>query len=297
MLTTTKVKLHTLLGDYPNVKLFKSGQIKSDIVDLDFDDVKVPSTAFKPLVREGKYDLGELAITTYLLAKTFSKPYVLIPATVMARGQLHTLAYNPERGTITPKDLHGKRVGVRAYSVTTGVWVRGMLQELYDVDFKRINWVTFEDAHVAEYKDPAWVQRAPAGKEISKMLLDGELDAAILGDKFPDPKLKTVVPDAEAANKKWAETHGGMPTNHLMVIRDQISKTRPDVVREVFRMLREARAADTASQGPLDPYRFGVEPNRRAFEQIIAFAHNQQLIPKKFTVDELFDDTTRALGK
>src|SRR5215813_13888716 len=133
MLTTTKVKLHTLLGDYPNVKLFKSGQIKSDIVDLDFDDVKVPSTAFKPLVREGKYDLGELAITTYLLAKTFSKPYVLIPATVMARG------------TITPKDLHGKRVGVRAYSVTTGVWVRGMLQELYDVDFKRINWVTFED--------------------------------------------------------------------------------------------------------------------------------------------------------
>src|SRR5262245_7143818 len=297
MLTTTKVKLHTLLGDYPNVKLFKSGQIKSDIVDLDFDDVKVPSTAFKPLVREGKYDLGELAITTYLLAKTFNKPYVLIPATVMGRGQLHTLAYNSERGTVTPNDLHGKRVGVRAYSVTTGVWVRGMLQELYGVDFKKIQWVTFEDAHVAEYKDPAWVTRAPPGKEIAKMLLDGELDAAIIGDKFPDPRMKTVVPDAEAANRTWAETHGGMPTNHLMVIRDQISKTRPDVVREVFRMLQEARAADSAPQGGLDPYRFGVEPHRRAFEQVIEFAYRQELIPKKFAVDELFDDVTRALGK
>jgi hypothetical protein len=163
---TGKIKLFTLLGDYPNTLALKRGEIHSDLVDLEFADVKVASTAFKPLVRDAKFDLGELAIVTYLQAKAYGKPYILLPAPVVARSQHHTLAYNRERGRLTPADLAGKRVGVRAFSVTTGVWVRGILQEQFGVDVDKVHWVTFEDPHVAEYRDPPTVERAPSNKNL-----------------------------------------------------------------------------------------------------------------------------------
>ena len=291
-----KVKLHTLLGNYPNVIGLKGGRIKSDLVEFDFPDYPVANRGFKPLVREHKFDLGELAIVTFLQAKSFGLPYVLIPATILGRGQLHTVAYNSERGTLKPSDLHGKRFGVRAYTQTTGVWVRGILADEYGVDWSKVHMISMEDPHVAQYKDPAFVERAPQTKQLPQMLIDGEVDAALIGDKFPDPRFKTLVPDAEAANKRWAETHGGVPVNHMLVIRDSIAKSHPDVVAEVFRLFREARGLDAASKGALDPYRFGLEANRRSLELIIDYAHRQQLIPRKFAVDELFDDTTRRLG-
>jgi 4,5-dihydroxyphthalate decarboxylase len=241
---TDQLTLHTLLGNYPNVAALKSGQIQSPLVRLDFDDVKVPASAFKPLVREAKYDVGELAIITYLQAKAAGKPYVLLPIPVMGRGQHHTLVYNSERGELRPGDLKGKRVGVRAYTVTTGAWVRGILAEDYGIATPSVRWITFEDPHVAEYRDPDFVERAPAGKKIDQMLLDGEIDAAVLGDKPSDPRLKTVIPNAEAEGQKWAERHGGMPINHLLVIRNSISQSRPDVVREIYRMFVESRQAE-----------------------------------------------------
>src|SRR6202043_3843927 len=146
-------------------------------------------TAFKPLVREAKFDLAEVAIVTFLQAKQYGKPYALIPATVVGRGQLHTIAYNPERGDLKPGGLNGKTVGVRAYTQTTGVWVRGILAESYGVDLDSVRWVTFEEGHVAEYTDPPNVGRAPQGKQLVQMLIDGEIDAAIVGDWFPDPRL------------------------------------------------------------------------------------------------------------
>ena len=133
-MASEKPKLYTLLGNYPNTVALKNGAVKSGLVDLDFADVKVSNTAFKPLVREAKFDVGELAIVTFLQAKTYGKPYVLIPATVLGRGQHHTIAYNPERGHLKASDLAGKRVGVRAYTQTTGAWVRGFLADDYGVD-------------------------------------------------------------------------------------------------------------------------------------------------------------------
>ncbi len=122
-------------------------------------------------------------------------------------------------------------------------------------------------------------------------------DIKELGDKFPDPRFKTLVPDAEAANKKWAETHGGVPVNHMIVVRESIAKERPDVVEEIFRVFKEARQLDTASpRGALDPYRFGVEANRAALERIIDYSVKQQMIPKKIAVDDLFSDVTCKLG-
>jgi 4,5-dihydroxyphthalate decarboxylase len=293
-----KVKLFTLMGGYPNTMALKDGRLASSMVELDFADVKVSNTAFKPLVREAKFDLGELAIVTFLQAKTYGKPYELIPLTVVGRGQLHTIAYNPEHGQLGPRDLNGKTVGVRAYTQTTGVWVRGILAESYGVDLDSIRWVTFEEGHVAEYTDPPNVRRAPQGKQLVQMLIDGEIDAAIVGDKFPDPRLKPLIPEPEAANRQWSESHGGVPINHMLVIREALAKSRPDVVREVYRLFLQAKRQEFGRSGvpPLDPWRSGIEANRRSLEIVIDYAFKQGLIPRRLAVDDLFSDLMRTLG-
>jgi 4,5-dihydroxyphthalate decarboxylase len=286
-----------MLGNYPNLAALKKKQLTSDRVDFDFVDVKVANQFFKALVRDAKFDLSELAIVTFLQAKAYGKPYVLLPAVVVGRGQHHTIAYNPERGHLSPADLEGKRVGVRAYTVTTGVWVRGILREQYGIDEKKVHWVTFEDPHLAEFHDPDLIERAAPGKTLPQMLLDGELDAGIVGDQLPDPRLKHLIPNPEAEAKQWALSHGGVPINHLVVMRQEIARAHPDVVREVFRLLHDSKLAaklpDTGTA--LDPLRFGVEPNRRALDVIIDFSFRQGMIPRRFSVDELFDETTRGL--
>jgi len=298
-----KMTLHTMLGNYPNTLPLKKKEILSDLIDFDFVDVKGTTIKaavdfFKPLVRESAFDVSEIAIITYLQAKAYAKPYTLIPAVILGRGQHHTIAYNSERGPMSPADLEGRRVGIRAYTVTTGAWVRGMLSDDYGVDLNKVRWVSFEDPHVAEFKDPPIVERAPAGKTMLQMLLDGELDAAVVGDTLPDPRLKHLIPDAENVAVQWARTNGGVPINHMVVVRESITRSRPDVVKELFRLLYESKLAakrpDTGTA--LDPLRFGVEPMRRTLEIIIDFAFRQGEIPRRFSVDELFDDTTRALS-
>src|SRR5580692_3780697 len=297
MAIATKLKLHTMLGNYANTKPLKSGAIHSDLVDFDFAEVKVANNLFKQVVREAKYDVAELAIVTYLQAKAYGKPYVLVPAVVVSRGQHHTIAYNPERGPLKPSELNGKRVGVRAYTVTTGTWVRGILASDYGVDINKVEWITFEDPHIAEYRDPEFVKRASPGKELVQMLLDGEIAAGIVGDKLPDSRLRHLIPDAELAARKWAERHHGVPINHMLVVRTELSRSRPDVVRDVFRQFQDSkRAAGLPEGGALDPYRFGVEACRPILQVIIDFCRQQRLISGPMSVDDLFDDTTRKLG-
>jgi 4,5-dihydroxyphthalate decarboxylase len=293
---TEPLKLHSLLGNHASTRALKSGEVSSPLVHFDYFEVKVANTQFKALVREQKYDFGELAIVTFLQAKAYGKPYVVLPATIVGRNQHHTIFYNADTGALTPRDLNGKRIGVRAYTQTTGAWVRGFLADDHGVDLKTVTWVTFEEPHLAEYPDPATVQRAPEGKVLKQMLLDGELDAAILGDVSEDGPIKHLIPDHEAAGRAWARDHGGVPINHLAVMRESIVRSRPDVVREVYRVLKESRAAADLPGGADDPLRFGIEGVRQSLAQISDYAHRQGLIPRAYSVDELFADASRILG-
>ena len=294
-MASDKITLKTMLGNYPNTAALKNGELESDLVDFDFAEVKVANNLFKKIVRDAAFDVGELAIATYLQAKSFNKPYVLLPAVLVSRGQHHTIAYNAERGPLSPADLTGKRVGLRAYTVTTATWVRGMLAEEYGLDLNKVRWITFEDPHVAEYRDPETVERAPPGKELVQMLLDGELDAAVVGDKLPDPRLGHLIPDPEGAAARWTRRHGGIPINHMVVVRSELSRSRPDVVQEVFGLLRRSKEAAGAPKDP-EPLRFGVEACRPVLEAMIDYCYAHGLIREKVTVDSLFDDTTRRLG-
>ncbi|MBM4264698.1 MAG: hypothetical protein FJ145_25155 [Deltaproteobacteria bacterium] len=292
----TVVRLKTLLGDYPNTKALKSGAIKSSTVTFDFADVKVPNTAFKDVVRHLKYDVAELAIVTYLQAKAHGKPLVLLPAVMVGALPHPFLVYNAERGALSPADLNGKRLGIRAYSVTTAAWVRGVLQNDHGVDLDSIKWVTFEDPHVAEYSDPPTAQRAAAGKQMAQMLLDGELDAAVVGGgDLKEPRFRPVIPNPDAAARAWCQKHGAVPVNHMVVVKESLAQSNPDAVREVFRLLRESKSASGAT-GELDPLQFGLPSLRRSLEIIIDYSAQQRLIPRKFAVGELFNDFTRTLG-
>jgi 4,5-dihydroxyphthalate decarboxylase len=288
--------LRSLLGTHPGTEALKAGRVSSPLVAFEYADVKVINTRFKAMVRDLEYDFGELAIATFLQAHEYGKPYVLLPATIVGRNQHHTIFYNADRGPLAPAALSGTRVGVRAYTQTTGAWVRGFLAEDYGVDLQSVTWVTFEEPHVAEYRDPANVQRAPAGKELKAMLLAGEIDAAILGDVAEQGPLKHLIPDHQAAGQRWAHAHGGVPINHLAVVRRSLAESRPDLVREIYRVLAESRAAAALPSGLDDPLRFGVGATRRSLEQMVAYAFEQRLITRQPDADELFADAVRILG-
>jgi len=280
------IRLRTLLGDHPGTAALKSGALKSDLVEFDFVDYSPTNKGFKPMVREAAFDVSELAIVTYLMAKSFDKPMVLLPNVLMARFQHGHALYNAKRGTLKPVDLNGKRVGIRSFTTTTGAWLRGILANDYGVDLNSIDWVKFEDAHVAEFKDTT--KRAPAGKQIVQMLVDGELDA-VLGEKSEHADLKPLFADVAAEEKAWAAKHSIVPINHMVVVSQRLCEKNPDAVREVHRLLVESAQASPAAP------RFTTVEMRRSLELIVGYTAQQGLIPRAFSVDELFDDVTRAL--
>ena len=300
MSTMTAEKVETLdacFGNYPHTQALKKGEIKSDRVTFRFTEVEPINKAFLQMVRQEKFDVSEMALATYLQAKAYGKPIVLLPASMMGRFQHGTMFYNAERGTVTPDDLIGRRVGVRAFSQTTGVWLRGILWKDYGVDLSKVKWVTFEDAHVPEYRDPPGVERAVEGKDMLKMLLAGELDAAIFGGNIPnEPRLKSVIPDPENAGKEWYKKHGTVPVNHMVVVKTNLAKSDPGAVREVFRMLSESKkAAGLPKPGAIDTIPFGFAAVKPALELMSSYALEMKIIPRRYSVEELFDDTTRAL--
>ena len=286
--------LRIAIGDYPHTLPLKRGEITSPSLKLDFVEVKPMHTAFKPMVREHAYDASEMALVTYLQGKVYNKGLRLLPAVMLARFQHGTMLFNAERGKLCPADLAGRRIGVRAYSQTTGAWIRGIIANDYGVNLNRVQWVTFEDGHVAEAKDPAGVIRAPSGQDLTQMLIDGELDAAIYGAALPnDPRLQSVIPNPDAAARAWYAKHGLVPVNHMVVVTDELARSNPKAVAELYRLLaagQEAakKAAGLPAAGGVDTAPFGKEANRRCLELLIAYCVQQGLISRRLTVDELW---------
>lgn len=263
--------MKALLGDYPVTKLFKQ---KSG---LEFADVKVPNTAFKRVVRDLEFDVAELAIVTYLLARAHGKPLRLLPAVLTARFQ-HPMLICRSQDPVAVSDLENRRIGQRSYSVTTATWVRGILAQDYGVDLAKVHWVTFEDPHVAEFRDPPNAERAAPGKDIAAMLLAGELDAAILGEVPKDERLRPVIVDPAAAAEAWRRKHGAIQINHMVTVKKGVDP------KPVYDLLVESRKA--AGNPEMSP--FGVEENRRNLEAAIDCCYRQKMIPRRYTVEELF---------
>jgi 4,5-dihydroxyphthalate decarboxylase len=276
----TPVRLRTALGRSPLVRALKDGTVTSDRIAFDFVEVEPVTRAFRRMTRAMEFDLCEIALTTHAQARAYGKPITALPV-VLLRG-LHHNALNcrresPLRG---PADLAGKRIGVRAWSQTTGVWVRGILRDEYGVAHDSMTWVTEEDAHVQEFADPPFVQRIAPGQSLPAMLLSGEIDAAVALAGVDPAAIRTVIPDADAVAQAWSRKTGVYPINHVVVVKDALLAAHPWLADELMRLFMAANG-DSAV-----PY--GIEANRPAIELLMRYAAEQGLIPRAYRVEELF---------
>jgi 4,5-dihydroxyphthalate decarboxylase len=265
------------------------------------------------MCRTLEFDLCEMAITTYLTAKAHGKPFTALPVFVVRQFHHSAIVYNVESGVRSPKELEGKKVGVRAYTVTTGVWARGILAAEYGVDLSKITWVVVDEEHVQEYRKPANVIEQPGGN-LTEMLLAGELAAAIGIGKVESPDVKPLIPDATAAEAAWYRKTGIYPINHTVVVKNALLDSDPSLGPRLFAGFAAAKAqflkqlAASAELPPgaqllatrraivgNDPLPNGLAKNRKALEAIIRFAHEQKILAHRFEPEEMFPVNTLNL--
>lgn len=291
----TPLRLRTLLGTYPHTQALKRGQVVPSCVGLDFADVEPVHAGFKRTVRDLEFDISELSVVTFLQAKAAGIPLVLMPAVTFSRFQQPYLVTNAERGVLSPADLAGKRVACRLYTATTSTWLRGILAADYGVDPASIQWTAFEEPHVASYHDPAGVQPPPAGATLLSLLLERRVDAIIVDPVPDDPRIRPVIADPAAAARAWQAKYHAIQLNHMVVVQQHVTREHPEAVRAFYQALSESKRLAGPVQGD-DPTPFGLEANRRNLEVAVEMVHRQGMIPRRYAVDELFDDVTRALG-
>ncbi len=305
------VNLKTAIGDYGHTRPLIDGSVTSEGVAFDWAEYASIVGVFRTMVRTMEYEVSEMALSTYLCARAHGKRMTAIPVFVTRSFNHGDIVYNTRSGIESPRDLVGKRVGVRAYTVTPGVWVRGILQHRYGVDLDGVSWVLGSDEHVAEFVEPPYVVSAPAGSDLAAMLVAGEIDAAIGVGNLDSPDIQPLIPDARAAAASFFEETGVYPISHLVVIRDEVIAANPWLPSELFSLFKAAR--DTYEKGlssgekpdpreasiaPLrgvgmgDPLPYGIEPNRVTLETFIDWNVEQRIIPEKVDVEGVFSDTT-----
>ncbi len=284
------------MASYPHVMALKDGRVTSPRLRFAFEEVQPVTRAFRRLVRGEDFDLCEIALTTLAQARHYGKPIIGLPIVVMRgfhHGALVCRTDSPLRG---PTDLAGKRVGVRAYSVTTGVWVRGILQSVYGVDPDSITWVTEEDAHLLEYRDPPNVERIATGQTLQQMLLEGAIDAGIALTGLDPSLIRTVIPDADAAAATWYSNTGAYPVNHVICVQVHLLAQQDWLTGELMALFKAAKHAATqasteARWAPIlggDPLPYGLEENRAGIELGLRFAAEQGLVPDRYRAEDLF---------
>lgn len=309
-------KLTTVTRTQGNNRAFKEGIVKPKTFEPEFIDVDPLIDAFRRMVRGNEFDICEMAITTYICAKSYGKPITAVPAFLVRAFHHGAIVYNAALGMRTPKDLEGKKVGVnRGYTVTTGVWARSVLQDEYGVDLSKITWVLSGDEHVAEYEPPSNVVPIEKGKKIADMLVAGELAAAI-GVNVDHPDIKPLIPDADEAGFKALRQRGHYPINHTVVIKDELIAKYPALAADLFNTLAESKrlyveklkagaiekmtdADETANRvmeiTGNDPLPYGIEPNRKVLESLLQHTLKQGIIKTPIAVEDLFVPSTRDL--
>jgi 4,5-dihydroxyphthalate decarboxylase len=308
-------KLKTVTRTQGNNRALKDGTVKPRGFAFDFIEVDPLIAAFRRMVRGAEFDICEMAFTTYICARAYGKPMTAVPVFLVRAFHHGAILANTQSGIRSPKDLEGKRVGVnRGYTVTTGVWARGILEKEYGVDLSKITWVLSGDEHVAEYRPPPNVVPIEPGKKMGDMLAAGELAAAI-GVDVDSPDVRPLIPDAFETGVAALRRRGLYPINHTVVIKNELLAAHPELAADVFdafaaskNVYLERLQADEIEkptetdalhkrvmQITGDPLPYGIAPNLAVIEELIGHALKQGIITKPVTVEELFVPSTRGL--
>lgn len=316
--------LRTALRTHAHTAALKSGQVPVKGAHLSFVEVEPQILAFRNMVRDVAYDVCELAPTTYIIAKAYGAAFTAIPVFFERRFHHAGLLVRPDAGIQGPKDLEGKKVGVRAYSVTTGVWTRGILVNEYAVDSSRITWVVDDEEHVPQLKLPHNVVHVPEGKSLASMMAAGEIDAGFAAnagigregppkagwkaqDRKETSRYRELFDEPDNLGAEWYRRTGIYPLHSTLVVKDEVLSAHPWLAKSLFDALVESKefylarlrmgeASSEVDQRLLkqmktvgdDPLPYGLEVNRRTIEALVLYAYQQGLIPRKLDVDELF---------
>ena len=316
MATATRpTTLKTAIRTYSYTKGLKDGTVTVPGIQFEHIEINPIIGAFRRMCRGLEFDVAEMAITTYLTARAYNKPFTALPVFVLRQFHHAPIVYNVNAGVKAPMDLEGKKVGVRAYTVTTGVWARGILATEYGVDLSKVTWVLADEEHVEEYhKDyPANVVYQ-AGANLGAMVASGELAAAIGVGRVDSSDVKPLIPNAREAEAAWYRKTGLYPINHTVVVKDSLLQTDPTLAPRLFDAFKEAKAmflkqlstgaefsgeeqalAQRRSLVGDDPLPYGLARNRKAIEAIIQFAQDQKILPHKVSPEEMFASNTLNL--
>jgi 4,5-dihydroxyphthalate decarboxylase len=322
--STKPLTLTTALRTQGHTAALKSGAVPVVGVALSFVEVEPQILAFRRMVRDLAYDVCELAPTTYIIAKAYGAPFTAIPIFFERRFHHAGLLVRDDAGIREPKDLEGKKVGVRAYSVTTGVWTRGILVNEFGLDSSKVTWVVDDEEHVTRFKLPSNVEHVPEGKSLASMMAAGEIQAGFaanagIGREGPpkagwqakehkqEGNYRELFPDPDGLGEAWFRRTGIYPIHSTLVIKDEILNANPWLAKALFDAFLESKqrylgrlcsgeADDGKDRRYLaqmkvvgdDPLPYGLEVNRRSIETLVLYAFQQRLIPRMLRADELF---------
>ncbi len=324
---TKNVKLKLAIADYPHTMAVKNGSIPIEGVEAEFVNVVPQIGAFRRMVRQVEFDVCELAPTTYIIARAFNAPFVALPIFVFRKFHHGGLLTRPDAKIRVPKDLEGKKVGVRAYSVTTGVWTRGILIDDYGLDSSKVTWVVDDEEHVTQLKLPSNVVHAPEGKSLVSMMDAGEIVAGFDGNagigrsgsptggwqaaapqNYPD-----LFPNAEELEAAWFKRTGLYPMHGTIVVKDSVLAEHPWVARSIYDAFTRAKTewlarlksgeADTPTDKKYraltkivgeDPLPFGMEANMPTINALEDTAFKQKLIPERMPLARAWFDPMKV---
>lgn len=317
-----KVRLKIAVAEYPHTAAIRNGSIPIEGVDVEIITVEPQIGAFRRMVRQVEFDVCELAPTTYIIARAYGAPFVALPIFVLRRFHHAGLLVRPDAGIQTPKDLEGRKVGVRAYSVTTGVWTRAILINEFGLDASKVTWVVDDEEHVTQMDLPANVIHTPAGRSLADMMAQGELAAGFHGNAgvgrsgSPTGGWKTVeadypdlLPNAAELEAEWFARTGIYPMHGTIVVKDAVLAEHPWVARSLFDAFSHAKnewlaklnagPANNASDKKYaalrkvvgnDPLPYGIAANLKTIEALEETAFRQKLTPRRMSLESLFVD-------
>ncbi|BBB01309.1 hypothetical protein RVR_8664 [Actinacidiphila reveromycinica] len=307
---------------YPHTRALAEGAVELPGGPLEFVPTKPIIRAYREMVRELAYDVCELAPTTYLMARAAGVPVIAVPVFTKRLFHHGHIRCHAASGIRVPGDLVGRTVGVRAYSVTTGVWVRGLLSDDFGVDPAEVRWVTDDEEHVASYVAPPNVSAVAPGESLVDLLDQGRIDAALTGnagvgrkgapkdgwttgDSGPRPAAEppySLFGTPEPLERDWYRRTGVYPIHGVIVVREELVRDNPRLATDLYAAFAAAKRAAGAGRAELvaalaagaavpddeDPIPYGVEPNARSLEALIRYAREQHLLDTPVSVEEIF---------
>lgn len=308
-------KLKIVLGPHGQVQDLRSGAVGVEGFELEFIDIKRMPDAYRDMARTQPYDVCEMAPTSYLMARAAGAPITALPLPMTRRFRHAGVQVRRSAGISGPKELEGRKVGVRAYSVTAAVWTRGIFADEYGLDLDKVQWLTEEEENVQAFPPPSNVRRIQTGQSLAAMLAAGELDAAFAGlagagaaaEALGD-ELVELVTDAAEREGDWYRRTGIYPLHGVIVVRDAVLKRHPGLALALFQAFSSAkqnylkRIEDGIDAGPEDkryarlanqvgdPLPYGLEENRASFDALVRYANRQHLIPTMPALEEAFFD-------